>query len=83
MKAITAKFISATNTRPSRIAASDLDGNRVIIPFDHDRETHEGPYRKAANALCVKMSWPGELVGGAVKDGYVFVFMSTSGSKPI
>ena len=94
MKAITTRYISATSTRPARIVAHDLDGNKVTIPFDHDRETHEGPYRKAAEALCEKMSWGYQLIGGATKEGYAFVFrphecrnyrivrMYSSGARP-
>ncbi len=82
MKAITTKFLGPTNTRPARIVASDLDGNRVTISYGQAGDGGMGEFRAAADALCAKMSWPGELVGGAVKDGYVFVFMSTSGSVP-
>ncbi len=82
MKAITTRFLPATSYRPARIVAHDLDNNKVTIPYDLNRETHEGPYRKAADALCAKMNWPGELVGGCTKDGYVFVFMSNSGHIP-
>ncbi len=75
MKAITTRFLPATSYRPARIVAHDLDNNKVTIPFDHDRETHEGPYRKAADALCIKMNWPDAHIAGATKDGYVFVFL--------
>ena len=37
---------------------------------------HEGEavHLEAALALCKKMNWPTELLGGATKDGYCFVF---------
>jgi len=71
-KAIVTKYIAATNTRPSRIKASDEDGNTITIPYDHSL-SHGQRYAKAAVALCEKMGWSTNLVGGHVKDGYVFV----------
>jgi len=75
MKAITTKYHGPTNTRGSRITASDLDGNRITISYPHEL-SGEAVYRAAAEALREKMGWKGELIGGAVKDGYVFVFVS-------
>lgn len=75
MRAIEAKYHGATNTRGSRISASDGDGNRVSIPYPHEL-SGEDVHRKAADALCAKMKWSGELVGGATKSGYAFVFTS-------
>lgn len=76
MKAITTKYIPATNTRGARISASDCDGNRVIVPYITKGPEYES-YLYAAHWLCAKMSWDGELIGGAIKGGYVFVFMPT------
>ena len=75
MKAITTKYHGPTNTRGSRVSASDSDGNRVSIPYDHALDSEE-IHRKAAVALCARMKWPGAdaMVGGSVKNGYVFVF---------
>ncbi len=72
MKAIETRYHGATNTRGSRISAFDLDGNRVTIAYDH---AAKDPHRVAAEALRVKMNWPGRLVGGATKRGHVFVFV--------
>lgn len=71
-KAIVTKYIAATNTRPSRIKASDEDGNTITIPYDHSL-SHDQRYAKAAVALCEKMGWGTNLVGGSIKNGYVFV----------
>lgn len=78
MKAIITKYHGPTNTKGSRISASDSDGNRVYISYPHEL-SGEAVYRAAAEALRVKMGWP-ELheIGGGTKDGYVFVF---AGSK--
>jgi hypothetical protein len=74
MKAITTRYFGPGNVRGARIIASDSDGNRVTIPYPHEL-SGEDVHRKAANALCEKMHWSGDLDGGAVKNGYVFVFV--------
>jgi len=73
MKAITTKYLSATNSHGARIKAYDLDGNQVTIPYPYNlnqKEAHE----KAMKRLLEKMDWDGELIGGATKEGYVWVF---------
>ena len=82
MKAITTKYHGPTEMRGSRISASDSDGNRVYIPYDYalsDEEVH----RKAAVAFCKRMKWTGAdtMVGGSIKDGYVFVFTERGGDE--
>jgi len=73
MKAIKTKYKGPTDTRGSRIIASDEDGNRVTISYPYEL-SGEAVHRKAAEALCAKMGWKGHLVGGSLKNGYVFVF---------
>lgn len=73
MKAILTKYIGPTNTRPSRIKASDCDGNSVTISCPHEL-SGEACFRKAADALCQKMGWKGPLVGGGLKNDWVFCF---------
>lgn len=73
MKAIITTRLAPTNTRGCRIKASDCDGNRITIAWDYTLDG-EGPYRKAAAALCAKMGWEGEMVAGFTSVGYVFVF---------
>jgi len=74
MKAIETRYHGPTNTRGSRISASDQDGNRISISYPYEL-SGEAVHRKAANALCSKMNWPGKLAAGATKRGYVFVFV--------
>ena len=74
MKAIVTKYHGPTNFKGARITASDEDGNRVTISYPHEL-SGEDVHRKAAIALCDKMKWTGELVGGSLKRGYVFVFV--------
>jgi len=75
MKAIVTTYHGPTDTRGSRIVASDSDNNRASIPYPHEL-SGEACHRKAADALCAKMGWKGELIGGGLKNGYVFVFVS-------
>lgn len=75
MKAITTTYRGPTNSRGSRIIARDMDDNRVSVPYPHEL-SGEDCHRKAADALCAKMQWSGKLVGGAIKGGYAFVFVS-------
>lgn len=84
MKAIRTKYHGPTNTRGSRITASDEDGNKCTIPYPHEL-SGEACHRLAADALCSKMKWDGSsLIGGGLKNGYVFVFgpgVRSDGSK--
>ena len=73
MKAILTRYKGPTDFKGSRIIASDEDGNRITISYPHEL-TGEAVHRKAADALCEKMGWTGKLVGGSLKNGYVFVF---------
>jgi len=73
MKAIVTKYHGPTSFKGSRITASDGDGNRITISYTYEL-SGEAAHRKAAEALCNKMGWTGELVGGSLKNGYVFVF---------
>lgn len=73
MKAITTKYHGSTNSKGSRISASDCDGNRVYIDYPHEL-SGEDCYRLAAVKLCEKMNWPTDLLGGGIAGGYVFVF---------
>ena len=75
MKAIRTKYHAPTDTRGSRITASDEDGNRVSIPYPYEL-SGEAVHRKAADRLCEKMNWTGQLAGGALKNGYVFVWLA-------
>lgn len=73
MKAIITKYIPCGNVRGSRIKASDDDKNSITIPYPYEL-SGEDVYRAAAIALCKKMNWSTDLIGGGLKNGYVFVF---------
>lgn len=73
MKAITTKYLPVTNFKGGRIKAFDCDNNSVTIPFNYGLN-QEDRHKEAAIELCKKMGWDTELIGGSIKDGYVFVF---------
>ena len=74
MKAIKTTYHGPTNTKGSRIIASDEDGNRITIPYPCGL-SNVAAHKKAARALCEKMKWVGKMVSGSLKNGYVFVFV--------
>lgn len=81
-QAIETKYLSYTNTKPSRIKAVCNAGS-IIVSYDHGLNTDEN-HKAAANALvqamaakCLAeyndpMAWRGLWVGGATRAGYVF-----------
>ena len=73
MKAISTKYLGPTNYRGSRIKADDGDGNTITIGYPHEISVIEA-HAQAAFALCLKMGWKGELVGGWTGKGGVFCF---------
>ena len=75
MKAIRTKYLGPTNCRGSRIKADDYEGHSVTISYPYEL-SGEAVHRKAADALCEKMDWPTDLVGGGTDKGYVFCFMA-------
>lgn len=75
MKAITTKYLGPTNTHGARIAATDGDGNRVVVSYDYAM-TRDTRHDEAARALCAKLGWTGRLMRGSVKGGCVYVWAS-------
>lgn len=75
MKAIITKFIPCTNTKGAKIkATTGKGGQSLIINYPHELSTDEA-HRAAAQALCDKMKWPGNLIDGGLETGeQVFVF---------
>ena len=75
MKAIRTRYIGATYQKPSRVSAIADGNNRIIIDWDNSLDTPEA-HKKAAQALCNKMGWPQDIVGGELKGDYVWCFTS-------
>ena len=77
MQAIQTKYLSATNSRGSRIKATCAAGS-VTIDYPHEL-SGQAVHRAAALALVKKLGWDapnyGELMGGCLPcGGYAFVF---------
>lgn len=68
MKAILTRYHGATNTRGSRISATDSDKNRVSISYPHELNSDKA-HALAAKTLCEKMNWHGEMIGGGLHNG--------------
>jgi hypothetical protein len=73
-KAITTKYISATDFRGARIKASDGDGNTATISYPYEL-SYAAVHFEAAKALCEKMKWNGMLASGNNGKGYTFLFV--------
>lgn len=73
MKAILTKYHGPTDTRGARISATDGDGNRVTVPYDHALSLGRN-HDAAALALCGRLGWGGRLVCGSTSRGYAYVF---------
>jgi len=69
-KAITSKYIGPTNTKGSRISATDGMGNRIIISKDTSLNTDDA-HIKAINTLTDKMGWPRCDRFGGTKTGII------------
>ena len=77
MQAIQTKYLSATNSRGSRIKAFCAAGS-LTIPYPHEL-SGQAVHRKAAEALAAKLGWTEPhypaLLGGCLPNGeYAFVF---------
>jgi hypothetical protein len=71
-QAITVKVIPATNHRQTRIKAVSCWGISKTICWDAALSPEENA-AAAGQALMDKMEWTGNMVGGATKEGWVFV----------
>ena len=68
MKAILTRYHGPSNVKGARISASDSAKNRIILSWDHALNASTN-HAVAAQALCYKMKWEGELIGGGLSDG--------------
>lgn len=77
MKAIVTKYLSATNSRGSRIKASAEGVKSITAPLDYELDD-EVNHESVAIKLCEKYGWATELVGGALPNGkgYAFCFVN-------
>ena len=79
MIAIRTRYHGPTNTKGSRISATDGRGHRVSIPYPHELAGAAVP-AAAVDKLCAKRGWSGEMVGGGFDDGrgdYYWCFLAS------
>lgn len=82
MQAIQTKYLSPTNTKPSRIKAW-CEAGSVTISYPHEHD-ESGAHYSAAQALAVKLEWTGphygELKQGSLPNngGYCHVMVKNS-----
>lgn len=73
MKAIQVKYLSATNTKGSRLKAMAEGVPSIIRGFDY--KYNDGGKLQIAQELCIKYGWPTNLVSGQLPNGdEVFCF---------
>lgn len=74
-QAIVTRYMGCTNHKPARVCAVSGNGrNRLTISYDDGLDTPHAHF-KAAQALAAKLGWVGEMVRGAIPNGYAFVFV--------
>ena len=76
MKTITTKYLGPTISRGARFKATDHDGNTITLSYDYSL-TSSANHQRACRALCQKMGWSGELIGGHQQNGMVWVFANS------
>ena len=73
--AIITTFHGPTNFSGSRITASAGRGRTITVPYQHEKNVDQA-HAYAAEALCKKMGWTGNLIGGGMEKGMAWVFTS-------
>ncbi len=73
MKAIRTRFYGATNTRGSRIIATDGDRNSISLPYPHELNSDDA-HRLACLMLQHKMKWTGQMISGGFRNDTYWVF---------
>jgi hypothetical protein len=78
MQYISTKYLSATNTKGSRIKAKASSASESItIAYDYSLDCEQA-HAKAAMQLANKLDWKGEYSAGGNDTGYVFTFIGSS-----
>ena len=75
-EAITTKHHGPTRTRHSRSSATSASGVRIYVPYSYDLsgKTIDECHDQAAEALCTKLGWTGQMISGNNITGNVYVF---------
>jgi len=75
-QSIETKFVGHTQTKPSRIIATTSGGKKLVVSTSHLDGTDEENHTFVAETLFKQLGWPGKLVCGTTKKGYVFVVIN-------
>lgn len=76
MQTITTNYLGATNFKGSRIIAKASGSTaRAVVSYDSGL-SDEAAHLEGVKALCSKMGWTGELIGGHTQEGMVWVFVA-------
>lgn len=70
--AVETKYLCPTNTKGARIKAF-ANGHSATISYPYDLSGMHC-HAEAVKVLCKKLGWHGDMLSGATKTGYVFVF---------
>lgn len=83
MQAIITKYVGPTSTRGSRIKAISESGESITVPYGYAGSPYD-EHKRAAEALIAKLGWSkyGRIVGGSVRHGYAWVFVSGEARDP-
>ena len=76
MKAIITQYHGPSNTKGSRVTASDSDGNRISVEVENHKCVHDA-HVEAVLKLCRKMDWNGCLVEGSLGKSNVWVWLQS------
>lgn len=71
-QAIETKYLGPTNFRGSRVKATSGSGLTLTVEWNHEFNSDVN-HRDAAVALCKKLGWPIDLIGGSTVKGFCFV----------
>lgn len=78
MQYIQTKYLSATDTKGSRIKAkASFCPDSLTIPYDYSLDCEQA-HAKAAMQLAKKLDWKGEYAAGGNDSGYVFALIGKS-----
>lgn len=79
---ISTKYLNATNTNGARIKAMTTSGESLTAAYNYGKEGADA-HAEVAQKLKTKLGWKGKMHGGAIKDGYVFVFADGLAINPV
>ena len=73
MTAIVTIYHGPTEHKGSRIIADAGMKRRATVNYDPALNSDEN-HAAAAQALCLKLGWKGDMIGGGTEYGHAFVF---------